>query len=959
MVKNERAKAVQQIKDILHFNGKWRSYQKRVLDKSAQYLADKRMHIVAAPGSGKTTLGIELIRRLNAPALILSPSINIRDQWLARIREAYIPEGTETEGLLSNSIKEPGAITAITYQALHSGMTKKKGKEAESGTAEEAAESGTEELPEEAAQKDSVAEKTMEGNALNEDTDYSDFDFFATVKGNGIRTICLDEAHHLRSEWWKALEEMVKKLPECTVISLTATPPYDSTLAQWERYIGLCGPIDEEIIVPELVKEGSLCPHQDYVYFNMPTRDEEEAVKKFAAEAARKADELFGDKEFADIISTHKGILAPKTCADLFLEKPEYLSALLIFLQAKNIAFSGELLRMTGKGRLPSITLKWMEILLQGFLYEDTESYNCTREYRENMIGSLKARGLIQKNTVCLAKNDAINKLLMNSKGKLNSILEVTRAEYENMGSDLRLLILTDYIKKEYMQAVGNLEKRVDELGVIPIFENIRRAFSGIKSEKNTTSSGERITAGNLRMGVLSGSVVIIPASAKAALQEIMNERMVKGSMKELTEGSYYQVTISGTEHTASSLVTELFNRGEVRVLIGTKSLLGEGWDSPCINSLILASFVGSFMLSNQMRGRAIRVMRDNPDKVSNIWHLICMQPESVQEVTTAGSTEVLLKEEAETEDFATLRRRFDGFLGVHYEKNSIESGLQRLSCIKGPYTGAMLEKINGQMLCMAADRKALKKKWEDCLAPLTKMEAVIEAGVAKEFFKKDFRFYKTVAEAVLVGIAFIFSMTKFFQVLGAAGSKGFFHAFAMVFWGMCSSFTGVFMGKRLVYLWRTAAPCRYMQAVGNCMLAALRKFGPIQSHDVKTAIDEIGEDDMNFIYLRGGSEREKDVFAKCVCEFFGVVDKQRYLLEAQYSVSKLCRYYCVPELFGKRKEDALLFQGKVKRYIGSYALHYTRSQEGKQLMLAAKLYSLANKNPACVAKKKVIRNAE
>ncbi len=36
-----------------------------------------------------------------------------------------------------------------------------------------------------------------------------------------------------------------------------------------------------------------------------------------------------------------------------------------------------------------------------------------------------------------------------------------------------------------------------------------------------------------------------------------------------------------------------------------------------CVNSLILlASFVGSFMLSNQMRGRAIRIWPENLDKV-------------------------------------------------------------------------------------------------------------------------------------------------------------------------------------------------------------------------------------------------------------------------------------------------------------------------------------------------------
>lgn len=930
---------MQQIKDVMRFNGQWRSYQKRVLDRSARYLADKRVHIVAAPGSGKTTLGIELIRRLNAPCLILSPSVNIRDQWLSRIREAYLPQG-EPEGFLSNNIKEPGKITAITYQALHSGMTRAKGKG--NTTAGEAVVDCDENLPE------TIAED------LDEDAvDYSDFDFFATIKRNGIRTLCLDEAHHLRSEWWKALEELVAKMPDCTLISLTATPPYDSTPAQWDRYIGLCGPIDEEIIVPELVKEGSLCPHQDYVYFNMPTREEEEAVKNFAQEAVKKADELFRDETFTRVISTHRGLAAPGESADLFLQKPEYLSALLVFLQAKGIAFSKELLQMLGTGnRLPEMTMKWMEILLQGFLYEDTESYQCESEYREKLIGSLKAHGLIQKKKVCLVANDSVNKMLAASKGKLNSIVAVVRAEYENLHGELRLLILTDYIKKEYLQAVGEPEKNVNELGVIPIFETIRRTFTGMQDTKNTTSAGKRITAGDLRMGVLSGSVVIIPANAVKPLQALLEERHVKAGIKELSDTGYYQVNVSGTETTASSLVTELFNKGEVRVLIGTKSLLGEGWDSPCINSLILASFVGSFMLSNQMRGRAIRVMRGNPDKVSNIWHLICMQPESVANIKGSdGNGEIVLRGEEETEDFATLKRRFEGFLGVHYEKNSIENGLQRLSCIKGPYTAPLLEKINEQMLALAGDRPALRKRWADSLAPLDKMEVAVEAGVSKEFFRMGFRFWINLLWTVLTGAAFLFCLVHCLTVLAG-------NLFLALFWGVLGGITGAWAVKGAFKTIRTASPKNYMKAIGGCVLAALKKFGTITGKDTRVAVDEEGEDGMSFLYLKGGSEREKDVFAKCICEFFGIVENQRYLLVAQSNAPKLCQYYCVPELFGKKKEDAVMFHSKVRHYIGSYSLHYAKSQEGKRILLAAKVHAIANKNPDCVCRKKKVRNA-
>ena len=48
----------------LKFNGTWRNYQKQVLDNFQEYQADGHVHLVAAPGSGKTTIGIELIARL-------------------------------------------------------------------------------------------------------------------------------------------------------------------------------------------------------------------------------------------------------------------------------------------------------------------------------------------------------------------------------------------------------------------------------------------------------------------------------------------------------------------------------------------------------------------------------------------------------------------------------------------------------------------------------------------------------------------------------------------------------------------------------------------------------------------------------------------------------------------------------------------------------------------------------
>src|SRR6185503_21105933 len=48
----------------LEFRHPWRPYQRRVLDAARLHLADRRLHVVSAPGSGKTTLGLEMFRQL-------------------------------------------------------------------------------------------------------------------------------------------------------------------------------------------------------------------------------------------------------------------------------------------------------------------------------------------------------------------------------------------------------------------------------------------------------------------------------------------------------------------------------------------------------------------------------------------------------------------------------------------------------------------------------------------------------------------------------------------------------------------------------------------------------------------------------------------------------------------------------------------------------------------------------
>lgn len=90
-----------------------RSFQKRIVDEIELYLKDKMIHVVAPPGAGKTTLGVEIIKELNKQTLILVPSLVLKNQWLHYIRDAF---GMDEE---SQSLVDNKKITVTTYQEFH------------------------------------------------------------------------------------------------------------------------------------------------------------------------------------------------------------------------------------------------------------------------------------------------------------------------------------------------------------------------------------------------------------------------------------------------------------------------------------------------------------------------------------------------------------------------------------------------------------------------------------------------------------------------------------------------------------------------------------------------------------------------------------------------------------------------------------------------------------------------
>lgn len=889
---------------IFQFKGTWRNYQARVLQNATRYLQDGKVHIVAAPGSGKTTLGIELMNRMGKPALVFAPTITIREQWVARISEAFLKEGLNASDYLSQDLKDLRLITISTYQSLHSAMNRYKGKEVEK------------------------AEDTDDNSlSMAEEVDYSDYDLVSEVKRNHIGVLCLDECHHLRSEWWKALENFKNECGSLQVIALTATPPYDSNKTMWDRYMSMCGEIDEEITIPELVKEGSLCAHQDFVYFNYPTKEEVAEVTKFESRVNDMINKLLQDRTFHSILLSHPSLQGITSKDDELLDDPAYLSSILIFASACGITPPYRLVRLLGVKHLPPLEPKWVEKLLQGMLYTDTKNYNITEEQVEHYKASLKVHGLLEKNKVVMVATDNLKKLLTRSKGKCESIKKIVAHEYAAMGKDLRLLILADYIKKEYEKCVGDLNSDVTSLGVLPFFEMLRREHSALGS--------------NLRLGVLCGTIVVIPAEAKEALlKEIEGIGQVSfHPIGQIGDMDYVKVDAVGDAHFLTGAVTNLFTNGYMQVLIGTKSLLGEGWDSPCINSLILASFVGSFMLSNQMRGRAIRVFKQNPNKCSNIWHLVCVNPINID-----SSIKSALGEEEVSEDYALLERRMENFLGLHYTEDIIESGIGRLSIIKKPFNEQNVAMMNQQMLELSGHRDTLKQRWQNALILNNQMEIAEETEVPKEavtsvVFKDSLR-KAIIFGALAVGVA----------ILGLVAFHGNIGTF------VCTALTlgcGIKALASFPKLLSQASPLKRLRAFGKGILRALKQKGLLEDNNVAVRVTELKNGNQS-IYLGGGTSRDKQLFTKCIKEMMGEVDNQRYLLVNRKNRNALDGFYCVPECFAANKNDAQLFADCIKFVVDRYDLVYTRNEAGRRILLEGRSKALANREARAVSRKKV-----
>ena len=853
----------------LKFKYTWRSYQAELLKNFSLHIADNHFHVIAPPGSGKTLLGLEIVQRLHKKALILSPTLTIRNQWENRLQTFFTDDVTYEN--ISFDIKKPSDITFSTYQSFHAFYKQFEDKDK----------------------------------------------FISFFKKHKIEVLVVDEAHHLKNTWWNSLNEL-KKHSNLIIVALTATPPYDSSKIEISKYFELCGEIDDEIAIPNLVKEGDLSPHQDFVYLSKPEGAEIDFIVTYRKKIGVFINELKTNTEFISFIKSHRFYKETENNLEELYANPEYFSAILVFLHTAGENISKNKLQVLGfnkgeKIEFPQLNYEWVEILFQNLLVNDRESLIAHESYLSTLEKKLKKLHVLSNNKVNLVGNDAIYKSLSQNPSKLTSIVSIIKSEQKTLGKALRAVILTDYIRKEFLNTSKKHLPLINKLGVLPIFQFLRIHLENKKV-----------------IAVLTGSLVVIHHSILEKFKQY--HKVNKEIGKPLVVDSEF-VSIPKSVNLVET-ITKLFEEGYIQVLIGTKSLLGEGWDAPSINSLVLASFVGSFVTSNQMRGRAIRKDQNVPNKTGNIWHLACLDPT----IDNGGK------------DLETLTRRFDAFMGISNSRMVISNGIDRLG-LPLVYRLEDIDGLNKDTIKDSESREDIILKWNKSISQgkrLTKELTYYQHG--KNDFPKQKRIYlKDTVKYFIVELFFgtVLFLLQFIlnniQVIFSKGALYFTYALlsAFVFNFGIKTYDAfrIYIQYGLIH--------KKIKKMGEAVLDTLFELGYMTSSRENISIQSelLSKGDV-ICTVVGTTQYESTLFVNALEEVVKPIENPRYLIIVKSFFRRKMRlqnYYAVPTIFGSHKKDVVVFKKHWSKQMGRSKVFYTRQFKGRRLLLKARLYHISN----------------
>lgn len=638
-----------------------RIHQREALEALATAWDDAdhpRAWVVLPPGAGKTRVGLEAIAaelrsHPDSRAVVLAPNTAIQSQWIAEAR---------TMGLEAGDDKSlAGPLTCLTYQSLAVFDSEATDADADAGTV--------------------VDRLHPNGVAL-----------FDRIRAQPRLVLVLDECHHLLEVWGRLLAELLDAVGRAHVLALTATPPESLAGEQRALVDQLFGSILYRVSVPAVVKEGHLAPFDELVWLTTPTTAEEEWLTTEALRFTELTTLLttpgFGSVGFHEWLTARfvEPVPTTTTWAALAEREPELCDAALRMHHADLLDLPvGARLREQHR-HAPSAE-DWVRLLGDWLLKHVAESDDpADAEVLAVVRAALPSVGYQWTRRGVRRGRSTVDRVLARSYAKPGAAAQIIAAEHAAIGVRARVLVLCDHER-------ASATVPVDLAGVLDA-----EAGSAIAALETFLTDPDTAV---LHPMLVTGSVVAASEETLRDLVAFVAERdpdLASRVSVETGNGPVATCSSGWTSRTWVAHVTAYFEAGRTQVLVGTRGLLGEGWNARGVSTLIDLTTATTLTAVVQTRGRALRTDPTWPDKVATNWTVVC-----VSEAHLKGDN-----------DWSRLVRKHQGFHGVDADGDIVD-GVAHIDASFSPFAPppvASFDALNARMLIAAADRDAIRDAW-------------------------------------------------------------------------------------------------------------------------------------------------------------------------------------------------------------------------------------------------------
>jgi len=706
----------------LAFQGRWRRYQELALEafERDRRAGRRSTHVLAPPGSGKTMLGMEIVRRLGTRALVLCPNSAVQAQWLRTAELFGASDGVAAPGpdapiacLTYQSlcqIQDPDVALGnaaerrwIADRALALGVPPAEVEREAATWRGEAAKRRSREIARiKAAIKREIARGAHEGVELADILEPTAHRRVETLRQLGVGTLVLDECHHLASLWGYVVRAVAALLGDVHLVGLTATPPDELTELEAELYQSLLGPVDFTIPTPAVVREGFLAPYQELAWLTEPLESEASWLAEHDLRFRQLVTDLHhkdigGSLSFPEWVITRLRVRGAgpgepeMPWASFQRRHPALARAGLRFLASAGLLLPEGAPRGEGYREPPALD-DWL-VLLEDYALRclAPDPSPAAAERYQAIAAALRDLGYrLTRQGIRRAASD-VDLLLANSAAKTLALAQVLACEIDARLARLRALVLCDaeLVRKPGVALVGVLRP---EAGTAP---EVVRALAA--DERTAIVRPLLVSGRGLRCAPYDADH-LLAALAEAAAEA--GEPLAGWRAEADGEGLVRLVAATPAWQPGRwvPLATRILTAGATWTLVGTRALLGEGWDAPCVNCLVDLTTATTGVSVRQMRGRSLRLDPGDPEKIASNWDVVCVAPD-------------LSKGSGDYDRF--VRKHLE--LYAPSEDGRIEAGPTHVHPALGPFApprAAQFAALNRAAAARARDYQLARARW-------------------------------------------------------------------------------------------------------------------------------------------------------------------------------------------------------------------------------------------------------